>query len=150
MFDPKSKGRLLLRDAVALNDSNLGGVGLSDKTNQMGVFGTLIIYGPLFKTLADFFVRLFSSQPRIGAKNWGGEKSSESQQSKVESALISVEQTIEKVEGLLWTAASVRGFVLVKFGASEIDGARRWLGSMLRAEGSVERYFGRQALICLR
>lgn len=56
----------------------------------------------------------------------------------------------EHVEGLLWTAAPVRGFVIVKFGAPDVDGARRWLGEMLRQEGTVEREFGHQALLCLR
>ena len=53
-------------------------------------------------------------------------------------------------EGLLWTAAQVRGFVMVKLGGVEIDETRRWLGDMLRREGSVEREFGHQALLCLK
>jgi len=38
----------------------------------------------------------------------------------------------------------------VKFGARQVDGARQWLGDMIRQEGSVEKEFGHQALIGLR
>jgi len=40
--------------------------------------------------------------------------------------------------------------VVVKFGAREIDGARQWLGDLVRREGSVEKECGHQALIGLR
>ena len=149
-FDPRSKGRLLLRDAVMLTDDNLGGVGLLDKTSELGVFGTLIIYGPHFKTLGEFFVAQFAKQPRIGAKNWSVEDQPKSTAAQLDETAVNLQQAIEQRDGLLWTAASIRGFVLVKFGAKDIDGARRWLGRMLRSEGSVERHFGHQSLICLR
>ncbi|ETI21194.1 hypothetical protein G647_07538 [Cladophialophora carrionii CBS 160.54] len=141
------KGRLLLRDTVMLRGDDLGGMGLVEKSNNMGIFGTLIVYGPIFKKLGEFLLREFSTQPRIGAKNWTtGDGTGqvnivgENDQAK----------QLEQQNGLLWTAANVRGFVLVKFGAKEIDGARRWLGTLLRQEGSVEKVFGHQALLCLR
>ncbi|OCT44866.1 Urease accessory protein UreD [Cladophialophora carrionii] len=146
-FNDHGKGRLLLRDAVMLCGDDLGGMGLVEKSNKMGIFGTLIVYGPIFKKLGEFLLREFSTQPRIGAKNWTtGDGTAqvnivrENDQAK----------QIEQQNGLLWTAANVRGFVLVKFGAKEIDGARRWLGTLLRQEGSVEKVFGHQALLCLR
>ena len=149
-FDSKSRGRLLLRDAVMLTDDSLGGVGLIDKTNELGVFGTLIIYGSQFKSLGQFFVERFSKQPRIGAKNFAAEDQPKSSTSQTHEAAEDIQRAIEHHDGLLWTAANIRGFVLVKFGAKEIDGARRWLGRMLRGEGCVEKHFGHQALICLR
>ncbi|EXJ55636.1 hypothetical protein A1O7_08565 [Cladophialophora yegresii CBS 114405] len=143
----QGKGRLLLRDAVMLRGDDLGGMGLVEKSNNMGIFGTLIVYGPVFKYLGEFLLREFSTQPRIGAKNWTtsdgiaeGNVVHEDDQAK----------RLEQQNGLLWTAANVRGFVLVKFGAKEIDGARRWLGTLLKQEGSVEKVFGHQALLCLR
>ncbi|ETN41852.1 uncharacterized protein HMPREF1541_03791 [Cyphellophora europaea CBS 101466] len=134
-FDEKSKGRLLLRDAVTLTDGTLGGVGLTHKTNDLGIFGTLIIYGPLFANLGKFFMESFKSQPRIGAKDFTDDGKPDHK---------------HKDNGLLWTAANIRGFVLVKFGAADLDVARQWLGNLLKLEGTVERHFGHQALLCLR
>jgi urease accessory protein len=134
-FDNSSKGRLLLRDAVTLTDTSLGNVGLIEKTNGMGIFGTLIIYGPLFLRLGQFFLDSFKAQPRIGAKDFSGDAKP-------------VPQPV--YDGLLWTAANVRGFVLVKFGARDLDNARQWLGGLLKQEGTVEKHFGHQALLCLR
>ena len=144
------KGQLLLRDAVVLSDERLGGMGLVDKTNGMGVFGTLIIYGPVFRRLGEEFMRLFGKQPRIGAKNFERKEDEKKGVEHVEDAAMKAEKLYEDMEGFLWTAANVRGFVLVKFGARDVDGARRWLGGLLRLEGSVERHFGHQALIGLR
>jgi urease accessory protein len=144
------KGRLLVRDTVMLSDDPLAGQeqGLLEKTNGMGVFGTLILFGPVFKALAGHFLREFSSQPRIGGKNWSSE-ANETNKTPEESHR-ERRRHQEQAAGLLWTAANVRGFVLVKFGAIEADGARKWLGEMLRHEGSVEKEFGHQALFCLR
>jgi urease accessory protein len=138
-FDEQSKGRLLLRDAVVLQEGDIGGAGLVEKANNMGIFGTLIVYGPLFKKLGEFLSRRFADQPRIGAKNWTTDESPAQRQ-----------PGEQQPDGLLWTAANVRGFVLVKFGARDVDSARRWLGSLLKQEGTVERFFGHQALMCLR
>jgi len=137
-------GKLLLRDAVMLGHDDLGS-GLGEKTNGMGVFGTLILFGPVFAPLGEFFLQEFNGQPKIGNKSWKAEKDKSDTEREGE-----LKQQFEKSEGLLWTAASVRGFVLVKFGSREIDGARRWLGNMIRREGSIEREFGHQALISLR
>lgn len=171
-FDEHSKGRLLIRDALLLFGDDLAD--LTAKTDGKGVLGTLIIYGPLFKALGDFFLKEFKTLPRIGAKNWNrtpaprtptireeDEKEPDGyfahQKSTSTPAPGSLPTTPrakarkeEEIEGLLWTAAQVRGFVLIKFGAAEVDGARRWLGGMLKREGSVEREFGHQATLCLR
>ncbi|KAJ9613481.1 hypothetical protein H2200_003423 [Cladophialophora chaetospira] len=143
--DEQSKGRLLLRDAVMLHEDSLAGAGLVGKSNGMGIFGTLIVYGPIFKKLKEFLLQEFTSQPRIGAKNW-----TSSDGATLVNGVSKPEQACQTQDGLLWTAANVRGFVLVKFGAKELDSARRWLGGLLRKEGTVERVFGHQALLCLR
>ncbi|KAJ9654378.1 hypothetical protein H2198_006540 [Neophaeococcomyces mojaviensis] len=142
-FDEYSKGRLLIRDALLLFGDDLGA-----KTNGMGVIGTLVIYGRMFAALAEFFMREFKGLERIGAKTWtvnGAMPAIDGAESKDHA-----ERQRERMDGLLWTAAQVRGFVLVKFGAKEVDGARRWLAEMLKKEGTVEREFGHQALLCLR
>ncbi|KAK5311998.1 hypothetical protein LTR70_008431 [Exophiala xenobiotica] len=179
-FDEYSNGRLLIRDALLLfnDDNNLAD--LSAKTDGKGILGTLIIYGPLFKSLADFFMKEFKSLPRIGAKNWNrtpaprtptvrspmireeqedgpedyfGQKSTSASASASGAAPTTPrarQKKEEETEGLLWTTAQARGFVLVKFGAAEVDEARRWLDGMLKREGSVQREFGHQAMLCLR
>jgi urease accessory protein len=149
----KSKpSRLLLRDAVMLSD-NCGdgvplGAGIVDKTDGLGVFGTLILYGPTFQALSLFFLDEFKNQPRIGAKNWSDGKSQKPISEEASKQERRSEQ--EKANGLLWTAANIRGFVVVKFGAREIGGARQWIGDMIRHQGSLEENFGHQALIGLR
>jgi len=144
--------RLLLRDAVILSDEGGEGVhlgpGIRDKTNGMGAIGSLILYGPTFQALAAFFLSEFKSQPRIGAKNWSDGKSQKPISEEANTKERRLEQ--EKADGLLWTAASTRGFVVVKFGAREISGARLWIGDMIRRQGSIGQEFGDQALIGLR
>jgi len=149
-LDDKAQGRLLLRDVVILSDNQQARQenGLLDKMSGMGVFGTLILYGPVFRNLGKYFMDEFSSQPRLGAKNWSGESSGREslpEEMRREERLLQ-----EQADGLLWTAARIRGFVLVKFGAREVDGARKWLAAIFRQEGSVEKEFGHQALFCLR
>lgn len=138
-FDESSRGKLLLRDALSLSDGDVAGAGLLQKTDTLGIFGTLIIYGPTFANLGRFFTDHFNSQPRIGAKNFA----------EADKAAERHVQTVPHPD-VLWTAASNRGFVLVKFGAKEIDSARNWLGDLLKQEGTVEKHFGHQALLCLR
>jgi len=59
-------------------------------------------------------------------------------------------QKQELKDGLLWTASDNRGFVLVKFGAREVEGVKRWLSGIMKEEGTVEREFGERALLCLK
>lgn len=141
--------RLMLRDNVVLDTQMSGGrEGLVESMDGLGVFGTLILKGPLFEGLGRFFLDEFRLLPRIGARNWG------------EAAAVPVlsegeikraaRHKLENLDGVLWTAASVRGLVLVKFGAKEVEGARKWLGSMVKEENSIETDFGEGALIALR
>ena len=53
-FDERSRGRLLLRDAVILHEDELGTTSLVDKSNNLGIFGTLIVYGPFSRNWVDF------------------------------------------------------------------------------------------------
>jgi len=121
---------------------------VAEKVDGLGVVGTLFLYGDTFKKLANFFMDEFVKMPRIGGRHWANPHDV------AEPSAREVQRTIrtaqEKADGVLWTAANIRGFVLVKFGAAEVEGARRWLGHMIRTEGSIEWEFGSQALLCLR
>lgn len=136
--------RMLVRDAVVLE-----GRGIRGRMDGKGVFGTVILRGPLFKCLADFFVEEFKALPRIGGRNWGsGNEVVKELTKKEEWKKRRLER--EKQDGLLWTACHVRGCAVVKFAASEVEGARWWLGCMLREEGSVGREFGDGGLMFVR
>ncbi|OKL57579.1 hypothetical protein UA08_07013 [Talaromyces atroroseus] len=141
------KRRLLLRDSIVLDDEvdpqskegdkihESGGL-IRERTYPHGVFGTLILYGPMFDQLGAFFMDTFSSQPRIGGRNW--------------SSTSAATEPSKNQDKVTWTAARVRaGFVLVKFGAMDLEAAREWLGNVIRKEGSIAREFGEEALFCL-
>jgi len=138
------KRRLLVRDAVVLEGRDVRG-----RMDGVGVFGTVILRGPLFKGLGEFFVEEFKALPRIGGRNWGGVGD-------VVKELTAREKwrgqrvRKEKVEGVLWTACHIRGCTVVKFSAKEVEGAREWLGGMLREEGSVGKEFGPGGLMFVR
>lgn len=132
-----TKERLLLRDNMILDNeaSQNSAYTAQVSMNSMGVFGTLIISGAFFAKVGQFFMREFAAQPRIGAKDWSNK---------------SIPQHHPTPEGLIWSAASVRGCTVVKFGADEVDKARRWLRGMLTAEGTIESEFGHHFLMCLQ
>lgn len=150
--DGSGQRKLLLRDSVILDDEcghdndrrdipdqrNL----IRERTYPHGIVGTLILYGPVYENLASFIVHRFTSQPRIGARNWSSTAFS------AKDAAESYSMT--STSNVTWTAARVRaGFTLVKFGARDFETAKSWLGDLLREEGSVGREFGEEALICL-
>ncbi|CAI7668451.1 unnamed protein product [Penicillium pancosmium] len=97
------------------------------------------VVGPVFDKLGSFLIEQFTSQPRIGSRNWSS------------SATSSAPEDSATARGdVTWTAARVRaGFVLVKFGAKDFETAKHWLGGLLREEGSIVREFGEEALFCL-
>jgi urease accessory protein len=163
------KKRLLLRDNIILEDPTLSTgddnakipIGFASRLDNLGVFGTLILHGPILSNLARFFTDEFKALPRIGAKKWHTEDSEsdsegEKQTSEAEAKRKATEerrakrQKQEVKDHLLWTASNIRGFVLVKFGAREVEGVKRWLHGMLKEEGSVGREFGERALMCLK
>lgn len=149
-IDESGKKKLLLRDSLILDEEldegsledehetlNRTGV-IRERTRPHGIVGTLILYGPVFERLANFIMDRFTSQPRIGARNWSS------------SAPAAVEAPPNFDSKVTFTAARVRaGFVLVKFGADHFETAKDWLGSILREEGTVIDEFGEEALCCL-
>ncbi|KAK3708568.1 hypothetical protein LTR37_011463 [Vermiconidia calcicola] len=145
LCQPESNRRLLLRDNVLLDCKDL-----ASRMDDLAVFGTLILYGPLFKNLGQFFLDEFKALPRIGGRKW--DSSSESGDEDVDPAVVRrlQRQRQETADRLLWSAAFVRGCVVVKFGARDVESGRKWLRDMLVEEGSVLESFGERALLCLR
>ncbi|KAK9769199.1 putative UreD urease accessory protein [Seiridium cardinale] len=147
------KDRLLVRDTVILNGNTqaTGSKPLRDTTHHHAIFGTLLLRGPLTKSLGDFFLSEFVALPRLGARDFrtAKEKEEEAARSPLEKwrATRLLQESVDKV---LWSAANVRGCVVVKFGASTVEAGRDWIGSMLMQEGSVANHFGNDALMCIR
>ncbi|KAK8136326.1 UreD urease accessory protein [Apiospora sp. TS-2023a] len=147
------KDRLLVRDTVLLD-------GTSESTHPMplretmhghAIFGTLILRGPLTRSLGEFFLAEFSALPRIGARDFrtAAEKEEGAERSPLESWRVGrIQQEIQ--DGLLWSAANVRSCVVIKFGAATVEAGRNWIGSMLAQEASLQRNFGEDALLCVR
>ncbi|KAH8771883.1 UreD urease accessory protein-domain-containing protein [Diaporthe sp. PMI_573] len=155
----QSSGRLLVRDAVKLDGRaslslSAAAKDLRSTMHGLGIFGTLILRGPLTKSLGEFFVAEFAALPRIGARDWSTEEAKQPAEEEAarDPHLVWREDRLEmeKREKVLWSAASVRGCVVVKFGAATVEAGRLWIGSMLAKEGSVEEHFGDQALMCVR
>ncbi|KAH0267420.1 urease accessory protein UreD, partial [Aureobasidium melanogenum] len=145
--------RLLLRDNVTLDASDEAiQTSLARRMDGLGAFGTLILYGPVFASLAAFFMDEFKSIPRIGGRKWDSGNEADDASQNLDPLVIkrNARQKQELSDGLLWTAASIRGCVVVKFGAREVEGGKRWLRSMLDTEGSVPTQFGERSLLCLR
>lgn len=138
------KKRMLVRDALILNGKNIAG-----SMDGMGIFGTVILRGPLFKCLADFFVDEFNVLPRIGGRNWAS-ATDPVEELTTKEAWRTTRLQREKEDGVLWTACHVRGCMIAKFSATELEGARWWLGNMLREEGSIGRECGEGGLMFVR
>jgi len=146
LVDAQKKRKLLLRDNMILNDaSGAGAQTVASRMKDLGVYGTLILCGDMFRMLGSYFMTEFKALPQIGSRQWDVPEKLTPEE--VERAS-RVEQ--EKKDVVVWTAASVRGFVVVKFGSKEVEGAKRWLRHMLKIDGTVEQEFGEQALLCLR
>ncbi|KAI3399340.1 hypothetical protein diail_7295 [Diaporthe ilicicola] len=153
----KGGGRLLVRDAVKLDGrASLSAVvkDLRSSMHGLGIFGTLILRGPLTKSLGEFFVAEFAALPRIGARDWRTDEAkrlAEDEEGRDPHVLWREDRLeMEMLEKVLWSAANVRGCVVVKFGAPTVEAGRTWIASMLTKEGSVEEHFGDQALMCVR
>lgn len=153
---------LLLRDNIVLSFPSPTSNTISAKMDHHGIFGTLVLLGPLFASLGAFFLSEFALLPQIGGRDWGDPPTPShhihppSNEEAAESEKIRLEQwrrqrwKTEKDDGVLWTAARVRGCVVVKFAAREVEGVRAWLGAMWREEGTVGREFGEGGLMCVR
>ncbi|KAL7625291.1 hypothetical protein AAE478_004507 [Parahypoxylon ruwenzoriense] len=150
-----SKDRLLVRDTVILDGANrpTGSPSLRESMYRHAVIGTLILRGPMTKTMGEFFLAEFSALPRLGARDFRSAEVREKDKAIPQSPLERWRATRlaeEREKQILWSAANVRGCIVVKFGAATVEAARNWIGSMLLQEGSIERYFGEQALMCVR
>lgn len=148
-----SKDRLLVRDTVILDGSPRAARSkpLRETMHGHAVFGTLLLRGPLTKSLGDFFLSEFAALPRLGGRDFRSAKEMEEvigQSPLEEWRTTRLKQ--ETVDNVLWSAANVRGCVVVKFGASTVEAGRNWIGSMLIQEGSIEQSFGDDALMCVR
>lgn len=148
-----TKARLLVRDTIILDRTpqTTPSQPLRDIMHRHAVFGTLLLRGPLTETLGGFFLSEFSFLPRLGGRDFrtAKEKEEEAARSPLEQWR-SIRLKQETQDNVLWSAASIRGCVVVKFGASTVEGGRNWIGSMLLHEGSVISHFGSDALMCVR
>jgi urease accessory protein len=149
------KPRLLLRDNVILEGDAIDAKEkeLRNKMQQMGIFGTLVLRGPLVEGLASFFLQEFATLPRIGAQDFR----SQDKMDKDNRLTLSPEEEWrqarlkqEKADDVLWSAARVRGCTVVKFGARTVEGGRLFIGSMLEQEGSITQLFGGDSTMCVR
>lgn len=147
---PMERRILMVRDSVILHPDSVKG-GISAIVAGAGVFGTLLLYGTIFTPLSEFFLSEFSSLPRIGGRNWDPDGQSDEKYLSTRQQWRRHRIEKEKLDGVLWTAARVRGGVtVVKFSATLVEGGRAWLGCMLREEGSVKSEFGDGALMFVR
>ncbi|KAL8999365.1 MAG: hypothetical protein Q9169_001791 [Polycauliona sp. 2 TL-2023] len=146
--------RMVLRDNLILSAPEI-----ASRVDGLGIFGTILLIGPLFSSLAISFIDEFKALPRIGARDWNAHHNPNV--SKASGGQVPTEQERrgkwrkqrqerEKKDGIVWTAAHVRGMVVVKFGARDVEGARVWLRDMLREEGTLEEEFGSGALTCVK
>ncbi|KAL6798705.1 UreD domain-containing protein [Trichoderma sp. SZMC 28012] len=151
--DPAQKERLLIRDNIILSQGGSQPIGLSlrDTMPKTSILGTLILRGPVMAPIGDFFMREFAALPRIGSRDFR----SKEDQERDSKEMPEFEQwrsrriDMERQQGVLWSAAQVRGCVIVKFGAASVEAGRSWIGTMLLREGSIAAYFGHSALMCV-
>lgn len=130
----KAQPRLLVRDNVRLHAAAHPDT-VRQRVGGMGIIGTLLLTGPLFEDLCRFFLAEFAALPRLGEINWADDGQ---------------QQPPTPGSDIVWSAAATRGCTIVKFGAHDVDGARRWLRGMLEREGTVAREFGSRFLMCLQ
>ncbi|CZT40085.1 related to urease accessory protein UreD [Rhynchosporium secalis] len=149
------KDRMLLRDNVILEGDSpeASEKALRMKMHKLGIFGTLVLRGPMMDPLGAFFMAEFAVLPRIGARDFRSQEKVERDSGVVMTRgeawrIARLKQ--EKVDQVLWSAATVRGCTVVKFGARTVEGGRVWIGGMLQHEGSISQCFGDDALMCVK
>ncbi|KAM0345193.1 hypothetical protein ACHAPU_006829 [Fusarium lateritium] len=149
-----SADRLLVRDSIILSREASKSVGrtLPETMRHMAISGTLILRGAKTKSLGDFFLEEFAALPRIGARDFRSPEAVAQDNTSVSGTECWRIQRLkrEKEGGLLWSAANVRGCVVVKFGAKTVEAGRDWIGSMIIREGGIASEFGDKALMCLQ
>lgn len=142
--------KLLLRDNILLDPSTELHTTFAPRMDHLGVFGTLILYGPMFQNLSAFFMNEFKALPRLGGRQWDSTDGDADKKLEPREERRKARLAQETRDGVLWTTSYLRHCTVVKFGAREIEGGKKWLRSMLEAEGSVPLHFGERALLCLR
>ncbi|KAL2256911.1 hypothetical protein VTK26DRAFT_931 [Humicola hyalothermophila] len=149
---PPVRERLLARDSVILDGRQTRRElpALRESMHGVGVIGTLVLRGPLMQSLGDFFLSEFAALPRLGARDFNDAKRTTDASVSGREKWRADRLQMEKESKLLWSAANVRGCVVVKFGAPEVEAGRLWIGSMLAQEGSIAQNFGYQALMCVK
>ena len=60
--------KLLLRDNLFLDSESSDGI--ASRMDGLAIFATLVLYGPVFGRLAQFFQNEFRALPRIGCPKW--------------------------------------------------------------------------------
>ncbi|KXX76514.1 putative urease accessory protein ureD-like [Madurella mycetomatis] len=152
--DPTAGDRLLVRDSVILdsNQSYPQLPTLHESMHSVGIIGTLVLRGPLMKALGEFFLTEFAALPRLGARDFRSDdtKQTAGDHLSLREKWRAERLRMEKDSRFLWSAANVRGCVVVKFGAPDVEAGRLWVGSMLAQEGSISQNFGNQSLMCVR
>ncbi|KAM4056088.1 ureD urease accessory protein [Hirsutella rhossiliensis] len=150
----EDRNRLLVRDTVLLSRDGSTAVGLPlrETMHQMTIFGTLILRGVMLEPLAKFFLAEFDALPRLGARDFRSKEAREEEAKNMSNFEHWRSRRIEDEasQGVLWSAARVRGCVVVKFAAPTVEAGREWIGSMLVKEGTVDARFGHEALMCVR
>lgn len=151
------KRRLLLRDNVFLDAQKTKEYqkenSVRGKMQGLGIFGTLVLRGPLMEKLAVFFLEEFAALPRIGSRDFR----SQDMKDKDSTLVLAPREARRKdrleqevADSVLWSAAKVRGCTVIKFGARTVEGGRMWIGGMFKDEGSISHCFGEDALMCVR
>lgn len=147
--EASAKKRLLVRDSLLLE-----GKDVRKRMDTAGIFGTMLLKGPLFEALGRFCLLEFDAMPRIGGRDWSQLTTAEkAEQNDGRTGLEKWRASRvlrEMSDGLLWTASCVRGVFIVKFSAREVEGARLWLGTMLKEEGTIRKECGDGGLMFVR
>lgn len=155
LAEPGGKPRLLLRDNVILAGdlADSKDKGLRKKMQQMGIFGTLVLRGPLVEGLAAFILNEFATIPRIGARDFR----SQDKMNEDSEITLSLDEkwrqarlAQEKADTVLWSAARLRDCTVVKFGARTVEGGRVFIGNLIKQEGSIIQIFGEDSILCIR
>ncbi|KAI5806985.1 UreD urease accessory protein-domain-containing protein [Geopyxis carbonaria] len=129
--------RLMLRDAMILERWGNEPDDIRDRMDGFTVFATMVIHGPKFSGLCAQITDIFKKEPRVGGKNFDGKA-----------------QKIQKApQGVLWTVANIRGFLLVKVSGKILEDVRTFLRTLLsEGEGAKEiiEEFGEGSLLSLQ
>lgn len=143
---------LLLRDTLFLEgddtatsplDLHYRGGPLNTRMEGVTCLATLLIRGPIFAELAKHCVELFRTEPRVGGRRGRDENEVEKARRKFS-------------EGVVYTVAQVRGFVVVRVSGADVERVRVWVRGLIEqrgmggnGKGMVEREFGRGVMMCL-